>query len=419
MTERLYYHDSFLHEFEGEVVDVIPPSGSESRTGVVLNKTAFYPTSGGQVHDTGRIHTDDGEKLPVSEVADMEDGRIVHYIEAEKAPAKGTHVHGIIDPARRRDHMQQHSGQHVLSAAFVRLFQMPTVSFHMGEEYCSIDLDTPVLTQEQMVAAEKLANEIVTENRPVGVRFVTQEEAAGLGLRKLPPVERDKLRLIDIQDFDLTACGGTHVQSTGQIGCILLRKMEKARQGWRVEFVCGEHAISTARRDYSVLAEAAALFSAHIWELPQHVRKLQEELRTSRKQQERLIEEIAELHAQGLLAQAPETNGRKLIARTFSDRDLAFIKLLAQKLTRLDSHTIALLATTSGQPALIFAQATGQPFDMGALMKEAMAKLGGRGGGSKDLAQGGIPKATDLEPLLHELREKLRGTQASRLRGSL
>lgn len=410
MTERLYYHDSFLHEFDGTVEEVIPPSGSESRTGVVLNKTAFYPTSGGQIHDAGWIHTDDGENLQVSEVADMEDGRIVHYIEAEKAPQKGTHIHGVIDPARRRDHMQQHSGQHVLSAAFVRLFEMPTVSFHMGEEYCSIDLDTPVLTQEQMVAAEKLANEIVMENRPVGVRFVTQEEAASLGLRKVPPVERDKLRLIEIQDFDLTACGGTHVQSTGQIGCILLRKLEKVRQGWRVEFVCGERAISTVRRDYSVLAEAAALFSAHIWDLAQHVRKLQEELRTSRKQQERLIEEIAELHARELLARTPEDNGRKLIVKILSDRDLAFIKLLAQKLTRLDSRTIALLATTSGQPALIFAQAAGQPFDMGALMKEAMAKLGGRGGGSKDLAQGGVPQAADLEALLHELREKLRGT---------
>ena len=179
----------------------------------------------------------------MSEVAETENGRVVHYLEAEKPPEKGIRVHGAIDPARRRDHMQQHSGQHVLSAAFVRLFNMATVSFHMGEEYCSIDLDAPALTQEQIVAAEKLANEIVTQNRPVGIRFVTPEEARDLGLRKVPPIEKDKLRLIEILDFDLTACGGTHVQSTGQIGCILLRKVEKVRQGWRVEFVCGERVL--------------------------------------------------------------------------------------------------------------------------------------------------------------------------------
>lgn len=409
MTERLYYHDSFLHEFEAKIEEVIPPSAAESRSGVVLDQTAFYPTSGGQVHDTGWISTgDESGRVRVSEVAEMEDGRIVHYIEAEKASERGSRVQGIVDAARRRDHMQQHSGQHVLSAAFIRLFNMPTVSFHMGEDYCSIDLETAVLSQEQVVAAEKLANEIVMENRAVGVRFVTQDEAADLGLRKVPPVERDKLRLIDIQDFDLTACGGTHVQATGQIGCILLRKMEKVKQGWRVEFVCGDRAIATARRDYGVLTDTAALFSAHIWELPQHVRKWQEDLRAARKQQDRLLEEIAELHARELLAQTPETNGRKLVVKVFSDRDLPFIKLLAQKLTRLDSRVVALLGTTLDQTSLVFARSPSQPFDMGALMKEAMSKLGGRGGGSKDLAQGGVPQAANLEPLLQELQGKLR-----------
>ena len=408
MAERLYYQNSFLHEFEGEIVEVIPPSGSESRIGVVLDQTAFFPTSGGQMHDTGWMTAGrESDKLHVTEVAETEDGRVVHYIEAEKAPEKGSRVHGVIDPARRRDHMQQHSGQHVLSAAFVRLFKMPTVSFHMGEEYCSIDLDAPVLNQEQVVAAEKLANEIVMENLPVGIRFVTQEEARSLGLRKVPPVEKDKLRLIDIHDFDLTACGGTHVQSTGQIGCILLRKIEKVKQGWRVEFVCGERAVSTARRDYSVLTDAAGLFSVHIWEVPQHARKLLDELRASRKTQDRLLEQIAELQARELLAQTPESNGRKMVVCVFSDRNLAFIKLLAQKLTRLNLRAIALLATTSVQPALIFAQSAGQPFDMGALMKEAMAKLGGRGGGSKDMAQGGVSQLTNLTAVLEELREKL------------
>jgi len=284
---------------------------------------------------------------------------------------------------------------------------MHTVSFHMGVEYSSIDLDTPGLTQEQVVAAEKLANEIVMQNRQVGIRFVTPEEARSLGLRKVPPIEKDKLRLIEIRDFDLTACGGTHVQETGQIGSVLLRKVEKVRQGWRVEFVCGERAISTARHDYTVLTEAAALFSAHIWDVPQQVRKLLNEDKASRKAREQLVVQLSELYARQMLAETPESKGRKLVVRVFSDQDVLFIKLLAQKLTRLESQTVALMGTTSGQPSLVFAQSPGQAFDMGKLMKEAMAKLGGRGGGSKDLAQGGVPQVAGVEGIVEELRAKL------------
>jgi alanyl-tRNA synthetase len=413
MTERLYYHDSFLHDFEAQVLEVGP--AGNSRHAVVLDRTAFYPSSGGQVHDTGWIFpisdhaspAEEGSELRVREVAETEDGRIVHYIEAEKAPAKGTQVHGVVDPARRRDHMQQHSGQHVLSAAFVRMFNMPTVSFHMGEEYCSIDLDAAILTQEQMIEAENLSNEIIWEDRSVDIRFATLEEARELGLRKVPPLDKDKLRLIDIHDFDLTACGGTHVRSTGQIGSILLRKLEKVKQGWRVEFVCGERAIAVARRDYSVLTEAAGLFSTHIRELPQQIRKSLDEARALRKSREHLLEEVAELQATQMLAQTAETAGRKIVVRVFPDRDVLFLKLLAQKVTRLDSSVIALLGATSGQASLVFAQSPNQPFDMASLMKEVLSKLGGRGGGSKDLAQGGVPQGQGLELALGELKAKL------------
>jgi len=410
MTERLYYHDSLLFDFDGEIIEVQPPSGKETRHGVVLDRTAFYPTSGGQVHDTGWLESPSdsvSSRWKVSEVADQEDGHVVHLIEAEKAPEKGARIRGVIDAARRRDHMRQHSGQHVLSAAFVRLYNMPTVSFHMGEDYCSIDLDTPNLKPEQVVEAERLANDVVLENRTVDIRFVTQDEARDLGLRKIPPVEREKLRLIDVHDFDLTACGGTHVSCTAQIGAILLRKIEKVRQGWRVEFVCGERAVSTARRDYSVLTEAAALFSSHIWDVAEAVRKTQDDARTSRKSNEHLLEEIADLQAKQMLTETPDINGRKLIVQTIADRDLAFIKLLTQRLTRLDTRVLALLAVTAGSPGLVFGQSPGMPFDVGALMKEAMAKLGGRGGGSKDLAQGGVPKADGLETLLQDLKVRL------------
>src|SRR5215472_7110526 len=223
MTDRLYYRDSFLYDFDAEILEL---SGNP-RPALILDRTAFYPTSGGQIFDTGVVSTE-YKRLKVTEVVDTEDGRVVHYLEAPLGDlTPGTRVHGQIDATRRRDHMQQHSGQHVLSAAFVRLFHQHTVSFHMGEDYCSIDLDTPTLTKEQVEQAESLANEVILENRPVDIRFVTRDEAVSLGLRKIPVAERDELRIIDIREWDLSACGGTHVNRTGQIGCILLRKTER------------------------------------------------------------------------------------------------------------------------------------------------------------------------------------------------
>jgi alanyl-tRNA synthetase len=275
----------------------------------------------------------------------------------------------------------------------------------MADDYCSIDLqisdlDTPSLSKDQVVSAERLTNEIVLENRMVDIRFVTRDEATNLGLRKLPPAERDQLRLIDIRDFDLTACGGTHVSRTGQIGGVFLRKSEKVRQGYRVEFVAGQRAVATARRDFNTLTETAALFSAHIYDVPQQARKSLDEVRSLRKEFEQSREELAAAQSAALLAETSESDGRKVVVRTFSDRDLNFIKLLAQKLTRQAPAVIVLLATESPQPALVFAQSAGQPHDMGALMKETMTKLGGRGGGTKDLAQGGVPHSAGLAAAL-------------------
>ena len=407
MTDRLYYRDSFLYDFDAEVREVLV----SPRPALILDCTAFYPTSGGQIFDTGSISSDASAELRVIEVADAEDGRVVHYLEAPPGDLKaGSRVHGQIDASRRRDHMQQHSGQHVLSAAFLRLYNLPTISFHMADDYCSIDLDTPALTKEQIEAAERLANEIILENRTVDIRFVSWDEAGKLGLRKLPPTERDELRLIDIRDFDLTACGGTHVAQTGQIASILLRKIEKVRQGWRVEFVAGLRAVATARRDFTTLSETAALFSAHIYDVPQLARKALDEIKLLRKQHEQSQEELAAAYAAVLLADAPEANGLRIVVRTLSGRDLSFVKLLAQKLTRLSPGVVvALLATTSPQPSLVFAQSAGQPFDMGALMKQTMTKTGGRGGGSKDLAQGGIPNADGIEATLKAVAATLRG----------
>jgi alanyl-tRNA synthetase len=374
------------------------------RPAVILRETAFYPTSGGQVHDTGWLTLDGAERLRVTEVADAEDGRIVHYLEAPaKLPLAGAAVHGSIDPERRRDHMQQHTGQHVLSAAFVELYQMATVSFHMGEDYCSIDLATPSVSSEQIAKAEKRANQIVFENRPVRIRYVSRAEAEKLGLRKLPPAEHDELRLVEVADFDLSACGGTHVSASGQIGSILLRKTEKVRQGMRVEFVCGDRAVRMARRDYSALSEAAALFSTQLWDVPDQIRKSVEESKLSRKQKDDALDQLAELMALAALQDQPVTNGRKIIVRAFSDRDIGFAKLFAQKVTRAATPAIALVASTVDPPGLVFAQ-TGSTADMGALLKQVLSSVGGRGGGSRDFAQGGVPAGcnVNVEQLLRE-----------------
>ena len=398
MTERLYYTDSFLYDFEAEVAEVLPGE----RTALVLDRTAFYPTSGGQVFDTGSLRAN-GSEFRVTEVAEDESGKILHYMEAPAAALKaGQKVSGAIDAARRRDHMQQHSGQHVLSAAFIELFEMPTVSFHMGEESCTIDLNAKAVSTDQIVKAESRANQIVSENRPVRVRFVSVDEARTLGLRKLPELQKDEMRLVEIKDFDLCACGGTHVAHTSQIGPILLRKTEKVKQGIRVEFVCGDRALRTARKDYATLTESAGLFSGHIYDVPQQVRKLLEEGKAAQKRQHALLEEIAELCAAELVASMPETGKFRVVQKVFADRDLTFIKLLAQKLTRYPG-LVVFLGSIVTPAAVVFARSADVEADVSAFMKQAMAAVGGRGGGSKELAQGGVPDATRVESLLDEI----------------
>ena len=410
MTDRLYYHNSFLYDFVAALEEVRQVDG---RTALVLDRTVFYPTSGGQVFDTGWLELEPLEaepspflpKLRVSEVSDAEDGAVLHFIDGE-VPEGAVRVRGFVDVERRRDHMQQHSGQHILSAAFVELFQMPTVSFHMGEESCTIDVDAKSLTTEQVRKAELRANQVILEDRPVGMHFVTAEKAREMGVRKIPPTERDELRLIEVQGFDLCACGGTHVRSTGQVGSILCRKVEKVKQGFRVEFVCGERAVRTARTDYETLVEAGALFSAGLWDVPTSIRKALEEGKAASKTQHKLLEEIAELEAAQLLAQAGGQSETRVIARVFPERDLAYVKLLAQKLTR-GAKVVALLGAGAGQAALVFAQSPGLPNDMGAVMKEAMTKLGARGGGNKDMAQGGVPEAGELQSAVEEAKSRV------------
>jgi alanyl-tRNA synthetase len=405
VTDRLYYTDSFLHEFDARVVSVATDPSGRSR--VTLDRSAFYPTSGGQVFDTGWLELANA-RLPITEVTeDEQTSEVLHFLAGDAtALQSGAVVRGLIDAARRRDHMQQHSGQHVLSAAFEKLYSFATVSFHMGDESCTIDLATDSISPKQFQAAERLANEIISEDRSVEIRFATPDEARTMGVRKIPQTERERLRLIDIHDFDLNACGGTHVGSTGQIGCILVRKTEKVKQGVRVEFVCGLRAVATARHDFESLTEAAALFSTHIWEVPPQIRKSQDEIKSAQKTQHKLLEEVAGLKAERLVMAATERNGQKLMTQYFADRDLGFIKMLAQKLTKKD-QVVALLACGGAQPSLVFAQTPGMPHDMGALMKQTVQALGTRGGGNRDMAQGGAPDGDRAESAIAEAAKSL------------
>jgi alanyl-tRNA synthetase len=419
MTKRLYYDSSETHEFDAVIEGIVPATPEQPRPAVILRETAFYPTSGGQMHDTGWLTLEGVGRLRVAEVADAADGSILHYLEMPASlPIAGAAAHGVIDSDRRREHMQQHSGQHVLSAAFVELYQMPTVSFHMSDDYCSIDLAAPVVSAKQIIGAEKRANQIVFEDRSVEIRYVSRADGEKLGLRKPPATERDELRIVEFADFDVSACGGTHVRSSGQIGSILLRKSEKARQGTRIEFVCGDRAVRLARRDYGALSEAAALFSAKLWDVPEQIRKSAEDSKQLRKQKDDALDQLADLMALAALRGDPdkdreEANARKIIVRTFSDRDIGFAKLFAQKVTRASTPAIALIASSVDPPGLVFAQTPAQTpapgsggsiatTDMGALLKQVLSSVGGRGGGNRDFAQGGVPAGCNVEQLLQQ-----------------
>jgi alanyl-tRNA synthetase len=334
-----------------------------------------------------------------------DDGDVWHSV--SKVLPLGAEIHGSIDAQRRRDHIQQHTGQHLLSAAFIELLNAKTVSFHLGAETSTIDIESANLSREDLVRVEQRANQIIAENRPISIQYATRERAAEMGVRKLPE-RAGEIRLIEIQDFDLNACGGTHAHSTGQIGSLLLRRTEKVKQGMRVEFVCGMRAVAIARADYELLAYAASLYPCATTDLPSNISKQRDELRTAQKRESKLLEELAELTADQMLRSTlTDQAGRKVIISTFDDRDAGFTKLLAQKLTRSSLATIALLASSQPVPAVVFARSSDLNIDVGALLRELVTARGGRGGGAKDFAQGGLPEASHLGDVLQQAKERI------------
>jgi len=386
-TERLYYTDCYLREFEARVLKLEPgPKGLR----VYLDRTAFYPESGGQPTDHGTLGG-----LPLLEALD-EGEEIVHLL--ERAPDSET-VKGAIDWERRFDHMQQHTGQHVLSGAFEKTGGYKTVSFHLGAEASTIDLDSDRLGRRQVEEAEDLANQVVFENRSVRIFFQPAAEASRLDLRK-PTAREGDVRLVEIEDFDLSACGGTHVNRAGALGLIVVRKQERMKGLTRVEFVCGRRALRAARQDLALLNEAARLFSTGMESVPELIAKQGQEMREGARAREKLAGRLAELEALELWRAAPEKAGRKIIRQVFSAEDAAVAKRVAHALAKQPS-TLALVAVKGSPAALFFSQSPGGGADMGKTLKESVAKFGGKGGGTRDFAQGGGLKEESLEEALN------------------
>ncbi|HKV29204.1 MAG TPA: DHHA1 domain-containing protein, partial [Candidatus Acidoferrales bacterium] len=372
MTERLYYNDSFLREFDAQVL-ACEPEGARWR--VRLDRTAFYPTSGGQPFDTGRL----GDATVV-EVLDAENDDIRHFT---NQPVPAGAIHCVIDWPRRFDHMQQHTAQHMLSAAFIELFKYQTVSFHLGREISTIDLAAPSVAPRQLEEAERRVNEIIFDDRPIAVRYGTAEELAAQGIRK--KVEREgTLRVIDVNNFDRQPCGGTHLTRTGQAGMLVIRKCERQKQNWRVEFVAGWRALAAARGDFAALRQSAEHLGCGIAELPENVRRIQEERRTSQRDAKKLAERLAELEAADLFTRNPEVSQdgkRRVIVFVSDDATPSYLAMLAAKIVATP-NVQAVLASRAAK-ALVLAQSAGLDGDMGALLREIFAPLGGKGGGSK------------------------------------
>ncbi len=383
MSKPLYYWDAYRMRFDGVVIEAIQDNG---RTAIILDQTFFYPTSGGQPHDTGYL-----AKTAVSEVTLREtDGAILHWLAEydDTAWQTAVAVTGQINWPRRFDHMQQHSGQHILSQAFLRVADAQTISFHLGPESVTIDLDSKELTDDQLTAAETLANQVIWENRPIHIREVSMEEALQLNLRKIPATDQDKLRLIDIEDFDLTACGGTHVAHTGAVGLLKIIKLERIRGQVRVVFCCGHRALSDYRHKHDVLQEIGTHLTTSYAQFPQTIQSLQDTLkhthRAYKQQTETLIAfEVTQLRKQGF-QHGPFT----LVTQVFITKDAGQLRSLANHLTQ-HPGVVAFLGLAGEKSFLLFSRAADAPGDMNALLQEALQQVGGRGGGTAVTAQGG------------------------------
>ncbi len=384
-TERLYFADAYMAQFSAQVIARGQLGG---RPAVALDQSAFYPEGGGQPADTGQLGG-----VAVLDV--QADGELVWH--ALAAPLAAERLQGQLDWARRFDHMQQHHGQHLLSAAFERLYGFKTVSFHLGSAIATIDLAVAELAADQAAAAEDLTNQVIWEDRPILARFVTPEELARLPLRK-PPQVAGPVRVVSVPEFDHSACGGTHPRSTGGVGLVHIRRWERRADAVRLEFVCGGRAVRDLRWKNAALGRLAGTLSVAAEELEPAVARLRTAEERARKRLEAASEQLIGLEAQELLARAVRLGGLPVVRRAYADRGLEELRMLAKALSARGG--VALLGLRAEKTQLIFACAAGAPLDCGALLRATLAGSGGRGGGQPTLAQGGLPDGAQLEAAL-------------------
>lgn len=389
MTRRLYYHDAYATTFPAEVVERLRHN---EQPALILDQTCFYPASGGQPSDRGQI---DGNRV-VDVFIREEDGAIVHVLEQE---VERDNVQGTIEWERRFDHMQQHTGQHILSQAFIRVAAAHTVGFHLSANSVTIDLDQPDLSGKPIAEAETLANRIVWENRPIHVRMVTAAQAQHLPLRKIPPLDGQKYRLIDIDHFDLTACGGTHVSATGAVGLIKILKVERRGEQTRVEFCCGNRALADYEEKHQLISRLATDFTTGYWNLEAVISALRSEAEEDRRLLQRQAAELRAYEARALLQDARAAGEARIVTAVFSGRDMEQLRILANQLTAAPG-VVALLGLAGDKSRLLFARADDAPGKMNRLLQHALPVLGkGGGGGSDTFAQGGGPAASEARVL--------------------
>lgn len=389
MTLRLYYNDSYTTQFTARIIERIELDG---RPAVILDRTYFYPTGGGQPCDRGVLNG-----VPVLDVFPRDtDHEVVHVLEQ---PLNAEIITGVIDWTRRFDHMQQHTGQHMLTQAFVSEAGANTISFHLSPNSVTIDLDIANLSNETVHMVEAHVNQIVQENRPVTARVVDPDEASQLGarIRRIPGhLATGGLRVIEIEDYDLTACGGTHVAHTGEIGLIKVIKSENYKGATRVEFACG----GRAQRDYAlrhaITSELASMLTVGLSDIPDSINRLRADLKAAQSDLKHARASLMELEAPALLASAEQAEGYRVVCRGFENRDSGDIRALASKLTQ-EPDVIALLGAAGEKAMLFCARSADLPHDMNAALKTALSALGdARGGGRPDFAQGGgIPATLD------------------------
>jgi alanyl-tRNA synthetase len=399
MTERLYASDPDLLEFDATVVD---RREHEGRPAVVLDRTAFYPESGGQPWDTGTIG--DARVLAVVEAG----SDVLHVLDR---PLAGERVRGRVDAARRRDHVQQHHGQHLLSRAFVEVAGAETVAFHLGGETTTIDLDR-LVGEEQARAAERRANEVAWEARPVRVILLTAAEARAQGLQPPEGVEAG-VRVVEAEGFDRQPCGGTHPRSTAEVGVVVIAGLERYKGGTRVSFACGHRALAAIARRQAALDRLVCALSAPLEELEAAAQKAKDDLAECDRRAKGLLERALEGEARKMLAEArgegpaPTPAAPALVAAAFDGWAPGDLRILATRLVVL-APCVALLGSRSDKAHLVFAQSEGLPHDVPALLRAAVEHLGGRGGGRGNVAQGGGDRLDLLDEALARARDAVR-----------